>query len=646
MIVNKVQRKMTAHPKSRGEFAYMTRLSRYVVRADAHDLHKLALQSDSTYLTDLARYAVGEGRGEKAIAFGAMNLLGDGLEEWQAELTALLHRCPNATGAIDHWVLSCQVGDNPTIEEMERAIGIFMRCQEIEDCPTIWAFHGDTDNPHVHLAIVRIDPKAGIRITAGDGWDIDTGHRAKAVIEAEFPHWAREAGSRYEVRDGQLLERATGRAIGEANDPSTWSRGRHGKSETKDKPVADSKAISVASLAYEEATGFMSRERIAMEIAVPIILASKTLDDAHAALAKEGIALQRHRSGAAFVIDRKPVKASINRGTSLSAIEKRFKESLEASPYAVSIVDQRERWPGNPARRDYYAARRIHDALARAAVGDVRTALGGRTRDATVASAVDAAIAASTFPAFEAWLAGASAPDPAAALQAALGFSTLSVDARRTAPLPGGYVHGFWGRKLGDRTVFRAHGQGGPAAFVDIGDKVLVYASDNRAAVRASLLLMAERYPDNTIAVTGDRKFQRLVLEIANQEGFRLDGALGRQQVRQLADRASPSDAFRQMHIERNAESASAIPQAIQKPTVARRRLLAMMSRVFHEQSWHLDDYRPATRVRAAVAAEPPQVLLSPLGQPAKDAPIADPRQDHARRAAIAVAAAAASRSR
>lgn len=111
MIVNKIRRKMPAHPRSRGEFAYMTRLSRYVVRADARDLHKLALQSDSTYLTDLARYAIGEGRAEKAIAFGAMNLLGNDLEEWQTELTALLHRCPNATGAIDHWVLSHRCGD-------------------------------------------------------------------------------------------------------------------------------------------------------------------------------------------------------------------------------------------------------------------------------------------------------------------------------------------------------------------------------------------------------------------------------------------------------------------------------------------------------------------------------------------------------
>lgn len=272
MIIKKIRRKSPTRSAGNAEFTYLRHLSRYIVRADIDDLQELARLSDDRYLRDLARYAIADAREGAALATGGLNLKGATLPEWQAELAALLHRCPDAAGVIDHWIFSWPAGETPTLPEAERVIQIFMRCQGIERCKGVWGFHIDTDNPHLHLATMRIDPQSGARITAGDGWDIDAAHRAKAVIEAEYAHWKPEPGSRYLVRDGLLIEGSSSRVLGAAEDPTSWLRHRARSNSPAGIPKRDHPAIDPESLAYEAATGFMSRKRVAIEIAVPIVL--------------------------------------------------------------------------------------------------------------------------------------------------------------------------------------------------------------------------------------------------------------------------------------------------------------------------------------------------------------------------------------
>jgi len=47
--------------------------------------------------------------------------------------------------------------------------------------------------------------------------------------------------------------------------------------------------------------------------------------------------------------------------------------------------------------------------------------------------------------------------------------------------------------------------------------------------------MMAARFPENRVEVTGDKQFQNLVYKIAMKEGVRLDGRLGRAQDRREA---------------------------------------------------------------------------------------------------------------
>lgn len=649
MIIKKIRRKSPTRSAGNAEFTYLRHLSRYIVRADIDDLQELARLSDDRYLRDLARYAIADAREGAALATGGLNLKGATLPEWQAELAALLHRCPDAAGVIDHWIFSWPAGETPTLPEAERVIQIFMRCQGIERCKGVWGFHIDTDNPHLHLATMRIDPQSGARITAGDGWDIDAAHRAKAVIEAEYAHWKPEPGSRYLVRDGLLIEGSSSRVLGAAEDPTSWLRHRARSNSPAGIPKRDHPAIDPESLAYEAATGFMSRKRVAIEIAVPIVLQALTLDAAHAMLAKEGIELRRERSGAAFVIDGKLVKASIERRTSLAAIEKRFDQNFVPSPYKPVARDPRERWPDNSRRCAYYAARRVHGERLALAAQDIRTALGGGAKNQTVSAALKAAISSAAFPAFEAWQSGADVPDPASAIMGAMELSAVSIERNARLPTTNARARGFQGVQLGIRTIYRAEGlRDGPPAFVDIGHKVLVYAINDRAAVRASLLLIAARYPDNDIVVTGSLNFQRLVLEIANHEGVKLDGPLGRQQVRHVVgrSRSTPSRRSQKNHIE---GAVPAFPKVERTRTIVepRRRLSAMLSKLFHDQSWLVDDYRPSIKGREAAAVEP--VRINGVAQaPPSDVPqISDERLVRAHRGSvIADAAAIASRSR
>ncbi|CAN5136258.1 hypothetical protein BH11PSE5_BH11PSE5_32690 [soil metagenome] len=598
MIIKKIRRQAPARSANSAEFAYLTHLSRYIVRADIADLQELARLSNDGYLRDLARYAVAEGREGAALASGGLNLHGVTLADWQAELAALLHRCPDAAGAIDHWVFSWPDGEKPTVLEAERVIEIFMECQGLKGCKGAWGFHVDTDNPHVHLAAVRIDPGTGARMTAGDGWDIDAAHRAKAVIEAEFAKWIPEPGSRYLVSEGLLIERASSRVVGDAADPATWAR-RRGKSiSNPEQPARDHPAIDAQSLAYEEATGFMSRKRIAIEIAVPIVLRASTLDAAHSALADEGIELRRERSGAAFVINGINVKASIDRRTSHDAITARFSQPLTPSPYKAAQYEPRERWPDNVRRRAYYAARRLHDERLQATAADVRTGLGGQLKHDAVGAALNAAIATAGFPPFELWQPDSQLADPAEAILSAIGFVAVSVSAKIPPAVIQPALEGFRAVKLSSRTVYRHVGQpSGRPAFVDLGHKVLVYAGTDRAAVRASLLLVAARFPASRVAVTGDRAFQKLVLQIAIEEGVALDGTMGRRQAQQIAERSAPLPPPTPTPVHRRIPNTGRVDG---ERTLARRqsvedRLLVMLGRVFHHEGWRVDEYRTSS---------------------------------------------------
>lgn len=622
MIIAKIKRKVSPGKAAGSELAYAVRLSRYIVRADPADLRKLEAYGDDEYVRDLARYVIAEGRAEEVLATGSRNLLGRTLEDQQAEMLALMRRCAKPAGAMDHWVFSWAEGEEPSTAEINKTIDIFLRCQKLERCPVIWGYHGDTSNRHVHLSVLRIDRRTAKRQTAGDGWDIDTSQRAKAVIEHAFPHWKREKHSQYEVVAGALMHKKSGAEIGPADKPHLWGKParRSNKTQTDSgKPADITSKLDQKSRDYEDQTGFKSRTRIAHEVAVPIALQSSGWDECHQLLAAEGIALEKTRNGARFIIDGKPVKASIDRRASFENLKKHYRgEEFSDSRHKLAVVSPREMWPDDAKRREYYSAKRDHDERRKAIVGRFRAA-HGKARGVDKA-ALDAASAGASFPPFEAWASGASPPDPVETIAAALGFAVFEVktphaSAGATAP-----TTEFKAIRLKDRVIYhRPSDPPGRPAFIDLGDRILVNAARDRDAVRTALLLVAKNNPGCEIAALGDRAFKKLALEIATEEGVALHGALGRKQARlqrkgeieggtghrgeprEPGEQGSPLSPVSQARPNSDVQAGPSqsrtvpIPKPVRPTDQLRDRdaMLAMLGRVFHSGDWDPGHFWP-----------------------------------------------------
>jgi hypothetical protein len=527
MISKKIKKRSPVIASGRAEFAYMSRLGRYIVRAEAEDLRKLLVHSDDAYLRQLAEYAIAHGRSEKLLGQGSVNLTGDTFEEWQPELAALLHRDTTPGCPIDHWVLSWRETDDPQVDEVEDSVAIFLRSQGLSRCPAVWGFHGDTDNPHVHVMVVRLDPVTAKRQEAGQGWDIDTGHRGIAVIESRYPHWSREDDALYRVEGGLLIDQKTGRSVGPADKPERWLRINQRNSGVAEAQLQTS--LSARGQKHEQDTGQMSRERVAREVAAPILLDAATWEQAHRGLAREGISIaKKGTNGAVLWIDGKPIKASTDRRTSLRALETLYGEPFKLSVHAVAVTAASRSLSQEPGLQQYYAARATHNERVSAITSDLRR-IWGRGAGPAHREALAAAVSETGFPSFESWNGGARPPNPSDTVLASLQIGGLNVTAADNAMTAARLVGDFQATVLANRTIYRSSGtQPSRRVMVDTGDKIFIEDSANAATVRAGLVLMAARFPENRVTVNGDKQFQRLVYKIAKAEGIRLDGPLGR----------------------------------------------------------------------------------------------------------------------
>lgn len=69
-----------------------------------------------------------------------------------------------------HLAVSSRKGDELTPAQLEHVRQVIMRVLGVEDCPSIWAVHGDTDNQHMHGLIVSFLPAEDRSVKFGQGW--------------------------------------------------------------------------------------------------------------------------------------------------------------------------------------------------------------------------------------------------------------------------------------------------------------------------------------------------------------------------------------------------------------------------------------------------------------------------------------------
>ncbi|MFN3725991.1 MAG: relaxase/mobilization nuclease domain-containing protein [Allosphingosinicella sp.] len=197
------QRRSAVRPLRDNVFA----LTRYIVDSDPYRLiadigHDVVSLSDYA----LAVEAAGIEPGEKVEAFGARNLIGKDLADWQAQMLAVAARAPRIKSPVIHVILSLQEGEAWTDEQREEAITIVLETLRLERCQVVWAEHSNTSNPHLHLSIVRVDPLTGKK--AGSDWLVDDLHQSLALVE-ERQGRAREPGALYVARGRAVYDADT-----------------------------------------------------------------------------------------------------------------------------------------------------------------------------------------------------------------------------------------------------------------------------------------------------------------------------------------------------------------------------------------------------------------------------------------------------
>lgn len=522
MIVKKVGRK---HKRATNVAvrAHAAKLGKYIVNARAEDRQALGQFEDDRYAHDLGHYTTGQ---EKVLATRAKNFRSDHIAEQLAELDELIAGVGSDEDIVEHWVLSWHGSDNPTVAEMFDAFDILERCLQHEPRPSITAIHGNTDNPHGHVAVLRIDPLTGKTIAKPhNGWDIEAAHRALALIADRYPNWKVTPHRSYAVINGRMIHRTTKADVGDASNPGSWVPLMHIGSPSTITSIKKLLAkIDHHSLTYEEDTGFKSRKRVAIEEAVPVLLAANSWFDAHSELAKLGIGLElaKNKSGANILIDGKNVKASISDRTSLAKLEKRW-GLFQPRPDRVLIAASSDRlmFPADAERVRYYEAKRSYTSQIAQVITDVRSAEEGYKSSVPSATCDPSKIMRLSFPTFSDWLAGGEIPEPTSALAASSTVKGFEVaGALSTKP---SFIEGYEARLTARGVGYYKNGDlySCPALF-DVGRRIYVN-DETDASIRTALLMMAERSRGRPLKPFGPAEFIARVERIAKAEKIAID---------------------------------------------------------------------------------------------------------------------------
>jgi Relaxase/Mobilisation nuclease domain/Large polyvalent protein-associated domain 7 len=477
-----------------------------------------ALKNKALNVRALVDYIAGPkagGDGEKVEHRGAENLLNVDHEAQVQEMIDLAEVVRRSPQPVQHWIISWREGEQPTAAQANSAVATFLDEMGLAEHQVIYALHRDTKNCHLHLAVNRVHPDTEKLVTVNNGFDHEVAHRAIARIERD-QGWQREGRALFVARADGDLER---------------SRPRGQRERQPSGPARD----------FEERVGERSAQRIALEVAAPIIRDARGWREMNEALAREGIRFERKGSGAVLWIGNEAVKASsAGRDCSMAALQKRFGELAIGHEHPVSEVSARAAQPvdrGTSSWPTYAEERARHDEERTAR----RKSLRDRQRDEWRRMA-DRRLAAqqagekadlrdqqklertrlqqdqARFPDFKEWLAQKN-PELAqrwryrerrpATVEGPTFEQPTPRDIRAfEAVVDGGIVH------------YRLVGGRGSPAFTDRGKVIEIGDSQRREAVLAALQLSAQKW--ETFTVHGDERFKRLCVELAVEHGFKI----------------------------------------------------------------------------------------------------------------------------
>jgi hypothetical protein len=491
----------------------------------------------------LADYIAGPkagGDGEKVEHRDAQNMLNIDHEGQVQEMIELAETARRSPQPVQHWIMSWREGEQPTPLQADAAVATFLEEMGLAQHQVIYALHRDTKNCHLHLAINRVHTGTEKVVTVNNGFDHEVAHRAIARIERD-QGWQREDRALFLVRPDGELDRSQPRGQRE-RQPSG--------------PAQD----------FEERAGERSAQRIALEVAAPIIREARGWREMQEGLAREGIRFERKGSGAVLWIGDEPVKASsAGRDCSMAALEKRFGElTLNLEPKVPEApVRTPEPVERDSARWGTYAEERTRHYEERAASrerlrdiqrdewrrmadrqrrerddifkgswsgrGDLlnatRSQLAARQaqekaelRDQQKLERVRLLREQERFPGFKDWLAQRS-PDLAQQWRYRERQPPTLEGPTFERPVPHD-IRAFEAVADGGIVQYRLAGDRGSPAFTDRGKVIDIRDCHRRETVLAALQLSSQKW--GTIIVHGDAQFRRVCVELAVEHGFKI----------------------------------------------------------------------------------------------------------------------------
>ena len=240
---------------------------------------------------------------EKVAYAGAKNFTATTHEGQRVEMISLAERSKKSRMPVSHWIFSWREGEQPTPQQVDRLVDIFLREMGLEGHQCIYALHHNTDNFRVHIAVNRMSPALMKVLQPNKGFDREVGHRIVALVEHE-QGWAGEKNARYTVtEDGEVTRVKRDNIV----QPSATAR------------------------TFEHLTGEASAQRLAQERALPILQKATSWVELHAKLAACNMRLGKKGSGAVVWVGETAVKASsIHQGCSLGKLCKRLGEFVPA----------------------------------------------------------------------------------------------------------------------------------------------------------------------------------------------------------------------------------------------------------------------------------------------------------------------------
>ncbi len=260
-------------------------------------------KSKSTMIGGLVDYILAEdddnGKGKLAFA-GSRNFLTTTVAAQKREMISLAEESIQSKMPVTHWILSWQENEQPSREQVDEAVSLFLRGMGLAEHQTLYALHKNTGNYHLHIAVNRTHPYTQKVIQPHRGFDIEAAHKIIAEIEHK-QGWASQMNARYRVNEqGHVVKNIQRRE------------------QVKPKPKAED---------FESATGEKSAQRIVQERGHAVIQNASCWEELHAGLDAVGLRFSRKGSGAVIFVGDTAVKApSVDRNFSMSRLCKRLGE--------------------------------------------------------------------------------------------------------------------------------------------------------------------------------------------------------------------------------------------------------------------------------------------------------------------------------